>query len=97
MQRDRERVERLSQALGPDLLTEFVEEFSAISHDVERPHDVLSEVGKRASNAGIAPEDLLVATRELTRGITVAGSREEERLQQGWHRAVKRLIAGYYS
>jgi hypothetical protein len=97
MQRDRERVERLSQALGPDLLTDFVEEFSAISQNVSRPRDVLREVGKRASNAGIPPEDLLIATKELTRDIARYGTAEQQRLEHRWHEAVRKLIAGYYS
>jgi hypothetical protein len=97
MQRDRERADRLSQVLGPHLLTDFVEEFSAISQNVSRSHDVLHEVGRRASNAGIPPEDLLIATRELTRGVVKMGTPEETRLQNRWHDAVKKLIAGYYS
>ena len=97
MQRDRERAERLSQVLGPHLLTDFVEEFSAISQNISRPRNVLHEVGRRASNAGIPPEDLRIATRELTRGIVKNGTPEETRLQHHWHDAVKKLISGYYS
>src|ERR1041385_6295432 len=97
MQRDRERAERLSEVLGPHLLTDFVEEFSAISQNISRPRNVLHEVGRRASNAGIPPEDLLIATGELTRGIVKNGTPEETRLQHHWHDAVKKLISGYYS
>lgn len=97
MQRDRERVERLSKALGPELLTDLVEEISAISQNVARPPVVLGVVGKRASDAGIPPEDLLIATRELSHDVVKRGTEEHRRLEYYWHQAVRALISAYYS
>jgi hypothetical protein len=97
IRRDADRVDLLTRAIGPELLSSLAEEFNAIGQDVVVLHSCLADVAFAARAAEISPEDMLVAVRILSRTVFTLGTREADRVEEIWHATVRRLMSAYYA
>lgn len=96
MQRDAERVDRLTTTIGGDLFAALVEELTAIGHAVSIDRACLEEVAQACRRGGMPPEDMLIAVRHVSRSLFARSSAQGMRVEDAWHPAVRRLMNAYY-
>ena len=97
--RDAERVDRLVQTIGSDLFTDLVHAVTVIGADTDaQPREsTFMQVAQAAREAGLPPEDLLVAARAVSRSVFKASTPEAKRVDDEWLKAVRSMMAEYFA
>lgn len=96
MQRDAERVDRFTKAIGPDLFACLVEEWTAIGHDAPVQSSCFVDLAVACRKADVPPEAMLVAVRVVSRTFFEPMTPEADRIEKAWHPAVRTMMNAYY-
>lgn len=96
--RDAERTDRLTQAIGPELFASYVESVAAIGNGAEGhdPAPVLAAIAKQAAKSGIAPEEMLIAMRTISRSLFDRATVQADRVTAVWEQHVRTMMAAYF-
>ena len=97
MLRDAERVDRFTQAVGTQRLTDIAQEWIAIANGRPYRRGVFRGVAGDCRATDVPPEAMLVAVRLLSRAQFDYATTEGQRVEEAWIEVVRVLMEGYYS
>src|SRR6188508_2068170 len=97
MQRDAERVDRFTKAVGPELFTSLTEAWTAIAMDQPIQRSFFVDIASACRRANVPPEAMLVAVRTLGRALFHHTTPEGERVDRAWNQVVRIMMDGYYT
>ena len=97
MQRNALRADRFTKAIGPELYSQLIEEWTSIGHDTPPRSTCFREVARACRRAAVPPEAMLIGVRFLSRSVFEKGTPESERIESAWHPAVRIMMDAYYA
>ena|SRR5689334_6360734 len=97
MQRDAERVDRFSRAVGPEMCSTLTGEWEAIASAQPIQHSFFRDIATACRRANVPPEAMLVAVRTLSRALFDHATPEAQRIETAWNDVVRTMMDGYYT
>ena len=96
MQRDVERVERVSKAVGPELLDCLAQEWTTSGFNAENQRPYLEQFAIACRKANMPPEAMLTGLRVLSRPFFAIPDTDTQATEEAWFATVKVTIDAYY-